>query len=197
MTELAAGPSAAEKRAGLTTALPADPGYTVRAITDGVTTIDLPPAFYAGEASTVRLRQAQVVYTLTQFPTASRVRFLSDGEPAGPPAGREDYADLLAPIVVLEPVTGQRVSSPLTVVGTADVYEATVNVRVLDGAGRQLATTFTTATCSSGCRGTYRVTLTYRSAAEGPGTVEVYQVSPQDGSRRDVVAVPVRLAESR
>ena len=56
-----------------------------------------------------------------------------------------DYADLLAPIVVLEPVTGQRVSSPLTVVGTADVYEATVNVRVLDGAGRQLATTFTTA----------------------------------------------------
>ena len=97
-------------------------------------------AFYAGGAAAVRLRQAQVVYTLTQFPTVSRIRFVGDGQGAGTPVGRGQYADLLPPVVVLDPVIGQRVTSPITVAGTADVFEATVNVRLLDAAGRQIAT---------------------------------------------------------
>lgn len=192
LTELTAGPTAAEQRAGLTTALPAEPGFMIEGITDKVATVDFTSAFYAGASSTLRLRQAQVVYTLTQFPTVSKVRFRSTGESAG----RSAYADLLPPIVVLDPVVGQRVTSPITVSGTADVFEATVSVRLLDGAGRQLATAFTTATCGSGCRGSYKLTLPYRSTRADTGTVEVYQVSAKDGTRRDVMAVPVRLAAS-
>ncbi len=192
LTELTAGPSAAERRAGLASALPADPAFTIDGIDDSVATVEFAPAFHTGAAAVVRLRQAQVVYTLTQFPTVTRVRFRGGGEPVG----RGEYTDLLPPIVVLEPAIGGRVTSPITVTGTADVFEATVNVRVLDGAGRPLATAFTTATCSNGCHGRYRLTLPYRSADGGSGTVEVYQVSPEDGTRRDVVAVPVRLAAS-
>lgn len=196
LTELAAGPSAAEGRAGLENGLPAEPGLAIGGISDRVATVEAAPEFYAGGSTAVRLRQAQVVYTLTQFPTVARVRFLAGGDPTSAPVGRNQFTDLLPPVVVLDPVIGQHVTSPITVTGTADVFEATVNVRVLDGAGRQLATAFTTATCGSGCRGDYRVTLSYRSANAGAGTLEAYQVSPQDGSRRDVVSVPIRLAAS-
>jgi hypothetical protein len=123
----------------------------------------------------------------------SKVGFQSDREPVGWPLGRGDYADLLPAIVVTAPLIGQRVENPIVVTGTADVFEATVSVRVLDAAGREVATAFTTATCGTGCRGDYRVTLPYRPPAERNGVVEVYEVSPKDGSRVNVVAVPVTL----
>jgi hypothetical protein len=194
LTELTAGPSAAEDRAGLTTGLTTDAGSTIEGISGGVETVRFGSAFYTGGAAAVRLRQAQVVYTLTQFPTVSRVRFVGDGQGTATPVGRGQYADLLPPIVVSDPVIGQRVTSPITVAGTADVFEATVNVRLLDAAGRQIATAFTTASCGSGCRGDYQIRLPYRSGGERAATVEVYWVSPKDGSRSDVVPVPVRLA---
>lgn len=194
LTELTAGPSAVEDRAGLTTGLTAEAGFTIEGISGGVETVRFGPAFSAGGAAAVRLRQAQVVYTLTQFPTVSGVRFTRDGQPAGTHVGRGQYADLLPPIVVLDPVIGQRVTSPITVTGTADVFEATVNVRLLDAAGRQIAAAFTTASCGSGCRGDFRIRLPYRSGGGRAATLEAYQVSPRDGSRRDVVAVPVDLS---
>ncbi|MDG4800633.1 Gmad2 immunoglobulin-like domain-containing protein [Micromonospora sp. WMMD980] len=138
------------------------------------------------------MRRAQVVWTLTQFPTVRRVAFA----PAGATTGRDDYADLLPPIVVTAPASGDRVASPVTVTGTADVLEATVSVRVLDAAGREVGTGFTTASCGSGCRGAYRVAVRYRRAAAGAGVVEVFQVSARDGSRVDLVRVPVTLAST-
>lgn len=184
LTELATGPTAAEAATGMSTLLPT--GTEVTRIADGVATLAPLPTT---SASTRRLREAQVVYTLTQFATVRRVRF-----GAGTPVDRGDYADLLPPIVVTSPVIGQRVAAPVTVTGTADVFEATVNVRILDAGGRELATTFTTATCGSGCRGDYRVGVRYRLTREQPGTVEVYEISPADGSRTKLVAVPVTLA---
>ncbi|GIJ26655.1 hypothetical protein Vqi01_18170 [Micromonospora qiuiae] len=187
LTELAAGPTPAEAAAGLVTLLP--DGAEVSRIADGVATLRLPDA---PDPATARAREAQVVYTLTQFPTVRRVAFGRDA-----PAGRADYADLLPAIVVTGPVIGDRVTSPVTVLGTADVFEATVSVRLLDAAGRQLATAFTTATCGTGCRGAYRVAVGYRLARQQPGTIEVYEVSAADGSRTNLVAVPVTLAATR
>jgi Immunoglobulin-like domain of bacterial spore germination len=48
-------------------------------------------------------------------------------------------------------------SSPVTVSGTADVFEAMVSVRILDSAGNQIARTFSTASCGTGCRGRYSI----------------------------------------
>ncbi|MFF5056011.1 Gmad2 immunoglobulin-like domain-containing protein [Micromonospora sp. NPDC000663] len=184
LTELAAGPTPAEAAAGLTTLLSA--GVEVTRITDGVAVL---PSVASADDPAGRLREAQVVWTLTQFPTVRQVRFAD-----GAPRGRADYPGVLPPIVVTAPGVGARVDAPLTVTGTADVFEATVSVRVLDAAGREVATGFGTASCGSGCRGTYRVVVGWRTAREQRGTVEVYEVSARDGSRINTVAVPVVLA---
>ncbi|MCZ7423199.1 GerMN domain-containing protein [Verrucosispora sp. WMMA2121] len=184
LAELAAGPTRPEADAGLVTLLP--DGAEVSRIADGVASVRLAAV---ADPVTARLREAQVVYTLTQFPTVRQVDF---GTAA--PTGRADHVDLLPPIVVTGPAIGDRVTSPVTVTGSADVFEATVTVRVLDAAGRQVATAFTTATCGTGCRGTYRVAVRYRLPTEQAGTIEVYEVSAVDGSRTKVVAVPVTLA---
>ncbi|MER6594156.1 Gmad2 immunoglobulin-like domain-containing protein, partial [Micromonospora purpureochromogenes] len=188
LAELAAGPTSAEAAAGLATLVPA--GVEMVRIAEGTATVAPPESFADTDARTLRLRRAQVVWTLTQFPTVRRVAFAGSGVVLA----RTDLADLLAPIVVTEPAIGQRVAGPVTVAGTADVYEATVSIRILDGSGRVVGTGFTTATCGSGCRGDYRGGVAYRLATTGPGTVEVYEVSPRDGSRTHVVAVPVLLA---
>ncbi|MEU4555993.1 Gmad2 immunoglobulin-like domain-containing protein [Micromonospora violae] len=183
LTELAAGPSPAEAATGMTTVLPA--GVEVTRIADGVATLRVPPA---SDPVTRRLREAQVVWTLTQFPTVRQVRL--DG---AAPVDRADYTDLLPPIVVTGPIIGERVAAPLVVTGTADVFEATVSVRVLDSAGREVATGFGTASCGSGCRGGYRVQVGWRTTREQKGTIEVYEVSARDGSRINTTAVPVIL----
>ncbi|OKI81634.1 Gmad2 immunoglobulin-like domain-containing protein [Micromonospora sp. CB01531] len=188
LTELAAGPSLAETATGMTTLVPA--GTQVSRIAGGVATLVPPAGFDGDDAATVRLRRAQVVWTLTQFPTVRRVAFAANDTT---PAARGDFADLLPPIVVTGPAIGDRVTSPVTVTGTADVFEATVSVRVLDAAGREVGTAFSTATCGSGCRGDYRVRVGYRLDRTGPGSIEVYEVSARDGSRINVVAVPVVL----
>jgi hypothetical protein len=190
LTELAAGPSASEREAGLGNGIPSDLDFTVT-ISEGVATLDAPASFYAGGGDVARLRQAQVVYTLTQFSTVSKVGFQQGGEPGGWPVGRSDYADLLPPIVVTGPTIGQRVSSPVTVTGNADVFESTVSVRILDAGGAEIANTFTTA---AGRRGDYTVDVRYDVASEQPGTVQVYSVSPEDGSREHAVDIPVTLA---
>ncbi|MET8233918.1 Gmad2 immunoglobulin-like domain-containing protein [Micromonospora sp. NPDC005298] len=184
LTELAAGPTPAESAAGLTTLLPA--GVEVTRITDGVAVL---PSVASADDPAGRLREAQVVWTLTQFPTVRQVRF-----GAGSPRGRSDYPGVLPPIVVTTPGVGTRVDAPLTVTGTADVFEATVSVRVLDAAGREVATGFGTASCGGGCRGAYRVVVGWRTAREQRGTIEVYEVSARDGTRINTVAVPVVLA---
>src|SRR5207247_2508559 len=104
--------------------------FDVIGVSGGVATVDFAPGFYSGGRDAARLRQAQVVYTLTQFATVSRVGFQSGRQPVGAPVGRADYADLLALIVVSTPSIGDRVSSPVNVVGTANVFEATVSVRL-------------------------------------------------------------------
>ncbi|SCE94130.1 Gmad2 immunoglobulin-like domain-containing protein [Micromonospora mirobrigensis] len=190
LDELAAGPSAAEASTALTTLVPE--GVRMVRISGGTATVAAPPALTDGPAGTVRLRRAQLVWTLTQFPAVRRVD-LGDGRG---PTSRADYADLLPPIVVTGPAIGQRVGSPVTVTGSAQVFEATVSVRVLDRDRHVIGAGFTTATCGTGCRGDYRVAVRYRLAATGQGTVEVYEVSARDGSRINVVAVPVVLASA-
>lgn len=99
LTELVAGPTAEEEGEGIGNAIPG--GLTPEvSISDGVATVDFPQSFYEAattieeEAGIVRLRQAQVVYTLTQFRSVSAVLFHSDGEPLPPLATRDDYPDL-------------------------------------------------------------------------------------------------------
>lgn len=79
---LIGGPTAAEAEAGLGSAVPPDTlllGITIR---DGLATVDLSREFEAGGGTFgMTARLAQVVYTLTQFPTIESVEFWLDGAP--------------------------------------------------------------------------------------------------------------------
>jgi hypothetical protein len=101
------------------------------------------------------------------------------------------------PIVVDRPAVSASVSSPVTVAGTANVYEANVTVRILDHTGAELARDFTTATCGTGCRGTFALMLAYRSPGAQNGTIVVSDDDADgDGQPQHSVTIPVRLEQS-
>lgn len=184
MKALLAGPSPAELAAGLRTSVPAGTKLLGISIKKGVATVDLTSQYQSGGGSlSMKARLAQVVYTLTQFPTVRAVLFHLDGEPVNVfsgegivldhPVGRADYEDLLPVIAVDKPAEGERVTSPVRVSGSANVFEANVTVKVLDENGHVVGKTFTTATCGTGCRGTYAVPVKFNVAHQQPGTIVV------------------------
>ena len=121
LDRLLTGPSAAENAAGLRSQIPA--GTTLRGvrISAGIATADLSSSFEsAASPSAMPLRIAQVVYTLTQFPTVTGVRFAINGQgvtvvggvPVQSPQTRAMYGGYLPAITVQSPVIGAQVSSP-------------------------------------------------------------------------------------
>ena len=96
-------------------------------------------------------------------------------------------------IYVDAPTGGTTVSSPIIITGTANVFEANVSLRLLDEEGNELASTFATATCGTGCWGDFQATIEYSVDHRQQGTVEVYQASAEDGSPLDMVRIPVLL----
>jgi hypothetical protein len=191
---LVAGPNALELAASVRSEIPPGVAADITALAGGVATVDLDPQFFQATASGSALRRGQVVYTLTQYSTISSVSFTRGGTAVdGHAWSRRDFAALLPAITVESPTIGQRVSSPVTVAGTANVFEATVSFRILDASGNEIARTFTQASCGTGCRGDYSVSVPFTIGSEQPGTIEVYEVSAKDGSAINVVDIPVIL----
>ena len=206
MEELLARPTEFEANAGVATNVP--PGTRLLGLTieNGVATVDLSEEYGSPGGGTMgeSMAVAQVVYTLTQFPTVKGVAFEIEGTPLEmtpghgidlrDPQRRADWEDLMPSILVISPTMGEKVTSPVTVVGTANVFEATVQMRILDAEGRRLDRAFTTATCGTGCRGEFSHELTFQVDSEQHGIIEVWWDSPEDGSREDVVQIAVTLA---
>ena len=204
LDQLLTGPSAAEYAAGLRSLIPASTHLLGLRISAGIATVDLSSSFTSGASpSAMPLRIAQVVYTLAQFPTVTGVRFEVDGQgvtvlggvPVQSPQTTAMYNGYLPAITVRSPVIGARLTSPVTVSGTADVFEAVVSVRVLDSAGNEIARTFTTASCGTGCRGGYSVTVSY-TVTRGLSLARsrCLRVQPKDGQPVNVQLIPVTLA---
>ena len=108
LAALLAGPTQSERASGLTTAIPGDTRLNGVTIANGVARVDLTSDFESAAGSrALQLRLAQVVYTLTQFPTVKAVQFSLDGSPVsivsgngnvvGHAVGRDDYRGL-APV---------------------------------------------------------------------------------------------------
>ena len=96
-------------------------------------------------------------------------------------------------IVVQTPKPGDEIVSPVTVSGSANVFEATVAIVILDRDGQQLAATFATASCGSGCRGTYSADVAFYVQERQAATIRVFEESAEDGSAINVVEVVVVL----
>jgi hypothetical protein len=199
---LLAGPTSVESAAGLTTGVPETTTLLGVTIHEGVATVDLSDAFTDQETPALAAeRLSQVVYTMTQFATIDSVRFRIDGAPLtnlggfelDRPQTRAAFAFALPAILVQSPGIGDRMSSPVAISGTADVFEAVVSVEIRDENGRVLSSAFTMATCGTGCRGTYSTTVRYDVDHTQPGVIVVFEVSAKDGSPQNVVRIPVTL----
>jgi len=204
MRQLVAGPTSAEAAAGLGTSIPT--GTRLRGVTiaAGVATVDLSARYASGGGSlSMFSRLGQVVYTLTQFPSVTSVRFSLDGKPVTEfsgegivldrPQTRGDYEGVTPAILVERPAVGEIASLPLRVTGTANVFEAVVSYEVRDGTGAVLAHGTTMASCGTGCRGAFAQTIAVRPTT-ARGTLVMFEVSAKDGSRINVVRVPLRFA---
>jgi len=200
---LLAGPSSAEHADGLTSNVPS--GTTLRGLTirDGLATVDLSGRFDDGGGTlSMTSRVAQVVFTLTRFPTVDRVVFLLDGrrvtELGGEgvdlsrPVDRYDYESLSPAVLVETPRWGETSRMPLRVTGTANVFEAVFFLELENAQGRKLVEQRVMATSGSGTRGTFDVTL--RGSFSGQVLLNAFVYSAKDGSREDVVSVPITLS---
>jgi hypothetical protein len=214
------GPTEEEQAAGLASAVPGGTeflGLTIDDVT-GVATLDLSAVFAAplptpeatppaDVAPTARARLAQVVYTLTQFPTVAAVRLSLDGQPVETfdPDGeggeaatdlsegvaRSDFEDVTPLIFVETPTVGEAIGSPVRVAGTANVFEAVFFVQVRDDAGNVLAEQQVMATSGTGTRGTFDAEVTFDFGEPGPGALVFFDRSPRDGAMENVVEIPV------
>jgi hypothetical protein len=199
ITALLGGPNDAEMaaRPALYTSIQKGVRFLGLTIDGGVATIDLSREMWSGDTHTIDQVIGQVVFTLTQFPTVTSVRFEADGEPAaGGYAGpyvRSDFPLLLPPIWVDRPAWGGVLGNPGRVTGLANVFEATFRIEVLDGSGHTLTDVMAMATCGTGCRGTFDVTVRYTVDAPQWGILRVYGRSAKDGSREHIVDYPVWL----
>jgi hypothetical protein len=180
---LLAGPSG-----GDTTAIPTGTRLVSLAIANGAAT-----ATFSSELATPsRAAQAQIVRTLTQFPTVTQVTIAVDGSGPVPlengdgttlagSATADDYADLLpdAFVVIALPTPGTQVSSPVTLSGTAVVNEGTLGLEVIQD-GKVVDTKLVTASAGAPERGDWSTTV---SLPAGNVTVTVFEPSAENGTK--------------
>lgn len=103
----------------------------------------------------------QLAHTAAQFPGVRGVRLLVEGEQITDLWGHLDWSSAkepdqfaISPVIISKPEHGASVpAGGVTFNGTANTFEATVELRLVNPAGDVVEKTFTTATCGSGCRG--------------------------------------------
>jgi hypothetical protein len=169
-----------------------------------VATVDLSREFASGGGTlSMTMRIAQVVYTLTQFPSVERVAFQLDGQPVetiggeglivDPPVRRADYEAVTPAIMVESPAVGDGVSSPMRVRGTSNVFEATSQINIVDADGLIIAEKTVTASSGTGTRGTFDVLVPFEVDRAQRGALIVFEYSAKDGSQVNVVEIPLDL----
>ena len=177
---LLSGPTPAEQKLGLTTAMPKSASWTVKRTPDGVLSL-----------STEKLSRpalAQTVYTLTQFPTTETVVV------NGKQYSRSVFEDETPAILVESPLAFQVVTSPLHATGTANTFEATFQYDLVNGAGTVVKTHFVTATSGTGTRGTFEFSVPFTAGNHSSGSLVVYEISAKDGSRINEIGIPLKLS---
>jgi len=175
LEELFNGPTEAERdELGATTAIPGGgPSVTFE---NGSATLESPLGAFP------RAALAQIVYTLTQFPTVDSV------EIGGTSYTRADFEEQTPAILVESPLPFEAVTSPVTASGTANTFEATFNYEIVDADGKVVDENFVTATSGTGTRGTFEFTT---GDFDSISKLVVFEPSAEDGSRTKLVEIPL------
>jgi hypothetical protein len=163
--QLRRGPTEEERELGLTSEVPDD---------------------LAAELS--RAARAQITYTLTQPPHGA----VADID--GCRFTRADFEGLTPAILVESPLPFEEVGSPVRATGTANTFEATFAYELTDTDGKIVDEGFVTATSGTGTRGTFDFTTKpFTVPFDGVGSLIVFERSAKDGSRINLVEIPVRM----
>jgi hypothetical protein len=186
MKALLTGPTTAESRAGLATAVPRDTRFLGLSIDDsGVAKVDLSRDFEAGGGSLgITLRLGQVACTLGQFPTVKGVRFALAGELVSVFSGDGLVIDKPVTCDSYRQVQGQPVFPGIWPFATKAELEAYDNsagqtYRHPDRTAREFAATYVGMDNP--------VDFPFRTV--GPGTVEV-PIGPRYGEGHTTLANP-------
>ncbi len=207
MTELLSGPTALESQAGLSSQVPLGTRVLGLSISGQVATVNLSGEFSSsGSPSSALARLAQVTFTLTHFPGVTRVQFQFQGQVVthllgadvslSQPVQRSDFESVLPAIFVETPAPGDAEGTSIRVEGTANVFEAQFRIELRDSGGNLVLDEPVMATSGTGQRGNFDLTFPYHTHLAGAGQLTAFDLSAKDGSRIDVVSIPVVLTAS-
>lgn len=205
MEQLLAGPSREEGNSipAISTAIPDGVRLLGLTISDGVATVDLSSAFEAtDDAAAVSARVAQVVFTLSRYPSVQEVLFRQEGVDVAVPTGSGqlvsrpvnigDYLELAAALHVEQPSYRGQGANPLQVMGFGAVFEASFQYALTDDDGLIIAEGQAMTTNGTGWGG-FDFTIDYEVDREQVGALIVWAYSAQDGAQIDVREYPVTL----
>jgi germination protein M len=206
LRELVGGPSAADEALidDVSTSVPADTLVLGVSLADGLATVDLSREFESGGGSfSMFSRLAQVIYTVTQFPTVDEVAFQLDGQPVtvfsgegiemDGPVSRDDLVGLLPTVFVDRPAAGAEVAGGrLRMTGMAAVFEATFQYRLETADGTVLDEGFAMTDEGAGW-GSFDVTIDYDVDGATQATLTVWEYSAKDGSVQAERVTPLVL----
>ena len=185
LTALLEGPAAAERGSGVDSAVPAGTRLLDVALADGgQATVDVSAEYATGGGTlSMEARVAQIVFTATQFPNVTQVLFRMDGSPieflggeglilTDPQTRAMTDRSVTGAVLVDSPAPGAVVTSPFTVTGEGDVYEAQFPIEVWAG-GRQVGGIAPVTAGAWGTWAPFEVTITV-DAPPGPMELVAY-----------------------
>jgi hypothetical protein len=97
-------------------------------------------------------------------------------------------------IIVDMPQSGETITSPVTISGTARVFEANVRIKIYNASGSELADTFTTAAEGAPAMAPFSASVSFKATMKEQGCIRVFEESAKDGSPVNVVQREVMLA---
>lgn len=149
---------------------------------------------------------AQLVFTLTQFPTVDDVVLLIEGEAVEfygshgmevtPSLTRDSFlgGGLVPEILIDHPARFAQAGNPMLVLGIARAFEATVQWALYDNDGLLLEEGFTMASAGGPDWGTFQFAIPYTVDTPQLGALMMWEESARDGSAIHLVEHPVWLS---
>lgn len=204
LEQLLAGPRQGEANAQrpISTMIPEGTKLLRLTIADGTAKVHFNKKFAGNEDSAAAaMRAAQVVFTLTRYPTVDRVVFFhgenrikvqTDSGELKRAVNRNDYLAFQAAISVETPTYRGVSEDRLRVTGQAAVFEAVFQYALRDANGKLIEKGFAMTDNGTGW-GSFDFTIQYNVATRQVGKLRVWAISAEDGSRIDGRAYPVIL----
>lgn len=207
--DLVRGPLDVEVASGMTTGFRAGTTRTDPIKLDPAkktATVSLSNQFHSNDPNIQAVRMAQIVFTLTQFPTIQSVSFQVNGKKLSAVSGsgtelngaatRNDYTALMPKILIDSPAAFAEVSTPIKINGTAAASRGTLWYRLVDSDNHVIAENRIPAQRRGDERRTVKISVPYELDKADRGALVVYERLPKETRERNTFAIPVDLRKT-